>query len=346
MADENDVKEPDGMNVTLSESELKEYALSETPESIDQSKDDTKPDEAEAAAAEAQAKADEEVKAEADKKTAAEAEAKKKEDEKGGKDQDTEAKVEAEAKAKAEAEAEEDEEDSVLVKYAGKEYTQSDLDALIKGNMQAADYTQKTQELGGQRAAIEPLVKFIGQLKGDDSKEIVADIRAALVEDKGEDFGKLLDAALDFDSEKFIHPDTQKVKDLQDKVDKAEAIAAFSEAQKTFITDMKAKDIKISRKEAEEVGKFTLDYFTKNEAALSLEDAYKLMKADGWRTKATEIEAEAEKKAAEEKAKKGHDSIPQKDKGASDFSTEKKTPADMNVTMDDAKEAGVPTFFE
>ena len=111
---------------------------------------------------------------------------------------------------------------------------------------------------------------------------------------------------------------------------------------------MKAKDIKVSRKEAAEVGQFTLDYFQKHGAALSLEDAYKLMKADGWRTEAAEVAKKAAEKAAEDEKKKGHDVIPSKEKGASDFKTDKQTtPAsDMKVTMDEAKEAGISTFFQ
>lgn len=339
MGDENKALET--MNVTLTESELKDFALSK-PEETDQPADDKKSDEDTKAAEAAAAKVAEETEA----RKAAEAEVKKKEGEgeKGEEDQDAEAKAKAEAETKAKAEAEEeDEDDPVLVEFEGQKYTQSEFKNLIKGNMQAADYTQKTQELGGLRASIEPLIKLLDNFKGD-PKGLIKDFRDALVEEEGEDAGKLLDAAINFDPEKSPHPDVQKAKDLQEKVDKFEAEKAFVDAQTAFVSDMKAKGIKISKSEAEKVGQFTLEYFQKTNAALSLEDAYKLMKADGWRTQAEE----ATKKTAEDEKKKAHDAIPSKEKGASDFSKvqDQLTPAsDMKVTLEEMKEAGVSTFF-
>jgi len=337
VANEAGVKTPLNENVTLSDSELEAFKLSEAPESTEQPEGDKDPDEAKVAA-EAEAK-----KAEA--KEAAEAEAKKKEEE-GEKDPDGKKKeaAEAEAAKKKEAEEEAEEEDPAVVEFAGKKYSQSDVGSLIKGNMLQTDYTQKTQELGELRAAMEPLVQFLDKLKATESKGIVEDLRATIIEEQGEDAGKLFDQALNFKPEDFAHPDAKKAKDLQAEVDQYRAKEAFVESQKTFVTDMKEKGIKVSRKEAAEVGQFTLDYFVKTQAAISLEDGYKLMKADGWRVEAEKTTAEAEKKAAAEKAKQGHESIPSKDKGASDILTEKKTPTTMDVSMAELKESGIKLF--
>ena len=332
----------DTMNVTLSESELEEFALSAPPESTDQPAGDKKSDEDGTKGPENQ---DKEKDGEKDKDSDP---APGKEGEKDGeKDQDKDKDKEG-SDSKTEPE-EEEEEDPTLLEFEDKKYTQSELKTLIKGGMLESDYRQKTQELGVQRAAIEPFIKFLETVKGD-PKGLIKDFRDALVEENGEEAGKLLDESINFDPETFSHPDAQKAKDLQVKVDQFEAKEAFENAQKTFISDMKTKGIKVSRKEAAEVGQFTLDYFEKNKAALNLEDAYKLMKADGWRTTAAEVTEEAKKKAAEEaEKKKGHDAIPSKEKGASDFSKvqDQATPSSgMKVSMEEAKEVGITTFFD
>lgn len=338
MADEKDTA-LDTMNVTLSESELKEFALSVPPESTDQPADDKKSDEDKTGSD----NQDKEKDGEKEKDPDPGEEGKVKD---GETDKDKKGKEGSESETETE---EEEEEDPVLFESEGKKYTQSEAKDLIKGGMLESDYRQKTQELGTQRALIEPFIKFLETVKGD-PKGLIKDFRDALVEEQGEEAGKFLDAAINFDPETFSHPDAQKAKDLQVEVDQFKAKEAFADAQKAFIGDMKAKGIKVSRKEAEEVGQFTLDYFEKNKAALNLEDAYKLMKADGWRTTAAEATEEAKKKADEEAEKKAaHDAIPSKEKGASDFSKDKDqvTPSsDMKVSMEEAKEAGISTFFD
>lgn len=347
MSDErSEVADLKTMNVTLSESELQDFALTKPNEPADQPQDDKKSEEAD----KGPDKDQEGDKGDEDKTKTPDGDPgeKGKEGEKDQDDKDAEAETKKEAEKKA-ADDDEEDDDPVLFESDDKKYTQSDLQDLIKGGMQEADYTQKSQELGSMRSSIEPLIEFINKIKGEDSKEIAQDIRAALVEDKGEEYGKLFDAALNFDPEKSPHPDAQKAKDLQAEVDKYKAKAAFADSQKTFVSTMKAKGIKISRKEAEEVGQFTLKYFRETGAAVNMEDAYKLMKAEDWRTKADEVTAEAEKKDAEEKDRKSHEAIPDKTKGASNFSKEDKplTPSSsMKVSMEEAKEAGISTFFD
>lgn len=319
MIEETGVKESLNMSVDLSESELAEFELEAKP-------DQPEPDQPEP---DAKSKGDDDSKDkdEDDKKTDSD---EKDKDEQGVKNPDDKDSKDSDSDEK-DKDPEDDDPDPVLVEYAGHKYTQSEFKALIEGNMKGADYTQKTQELSDLRASIEPFINLVDQLKGEDSKEIATDIRTALVEEKGDDAGKLFDQILNFQADKFEHPSDKKVKELQAKVDKATAEKAFVDAQSDFRTAMKTKGVTVSRKEAEEVGKFTLEYYTRTGAGLDLEDAYKLMKADGWRTKANEIE----KKAKEEKDKQGHDAIPDKSKGVKDIVTDKGPRNDMDFTMAD-----------
>ena len=161
----------------------------------------------------------------------------------------------------------------------GKDYSESQIKEAIAGISNAADHT-KQEALDKDRASIEPLLVLREKLFGD--KELVEYLREEYLEKHGSDSGAELDALLGFNAESFKHPLLKERDKLAQTNADLEDLLLLRDEEDEF--EIKSG---LSRKKVKEVRDFSLDYFKKNNVALSMEDSYKLYAFDSVQKQAT-----------------------------------------------------------
>lgn len=208
-------------------------------------------------------------------------------------------------------ETEEDPQESgepTKIKVGDAEYTEDEIAEALEDRRNKSAWqktnTEEAQKVAAMRKAIEPVVKFVGKLKGDG--EFSAEIRDAAIEKFGEEFGSVIDAAIAFDENEHPHP-------LQTELDSAktelDALKARIEGENAIQAEMKElrKAHGLSEEKAGEVLEFAGKKFEETGQALTLEDAFKLMDYEN-----------VKKKAEERKAPKVPD-VPRNEQGAKDI---------------------------
>lgn len=156
-------------------------------------------------------------------------------------------------------------------------YRQSEIVEAMEDRKNKAEWqksnTTKAQEVAERRKAVEPVLAVIDTLKNN--TQLTENLKEALLEAGGESAVKALDDALTFDPEKNPHPDTILLNELTEKHNVLENEVAMSKEGAALKSKFNLTDKRIDA-----VVDFAVKRFNETGQALSLEDAYKLMKHD------------------------------------------------------------------
>lgn len=164
----------------------------------------------------------------------------------------------------------------------GKEYTTETLTDYIveleNGSLRQSDYTKKTQEVSGERKALESNMALMSAIKSADLMDSVVD---ALKESGNKDAEALVQAVVD--GVEVAHPDTQALTELQGKLDSIESEKSAEIQLSADITDLVTLK-GLTKADGESIIEFAEKYFTEKGVALPLESAFDLWQVDSGKT--------------------------------------------------------------
>ena len=159
----------------------------------------------------------------------------------------------------------------------GKKFSQSQLLDALKDSENKKEWqkanTQRDQETAALRKAIDPMVKLVEKLKS--KGETLDEIRNILTDEFGEDDAALINAAIEFDEEKYPHPLKTQITEKEERAAQLEAELALRDEK-----DALRRKHRIADSTVDKALEYAINYHKEHGVALDLEGAYKLMKAD------------------------------------------------------------------